>query len=99
MKIQTSIKPRLDGTVKVIGQDGQKYEFVADQHGELCCDVTHKKTVAHLVATGNFWPADESDFDSAIQLTKTETDATPEGSRPCLDHVEPTTQTKKSKKA
>lgn len=70
MKLQTSIKPRRDGTVTVIGQDRQAYVFVADDDGLLTGDVADDATVASLLATGNFWPADESDAEQALALVK-----------------------------
>lgn len=70
MKLQTSIKPRRDGTVTVLGQDRQAYVFVADDDGLLTGDVADQATVAHLLATGNFWPADEADQEQALALVK-----------------------------
>lgn len=70
MKLQTSIKPRRDGTVTVLGKDRQTYVFVAGPDGELTADVADEATVAHLLATGNFWPADEADQEQALELVK-----------------------------
>ncbi len=70
MKLQTSIKPRRDGTVTVLGQDRQTYVFAADDEGLLSADVADEATVAVLLATGNFWPADESDAELALALVK-----------------------------
>lgn len=70
MKLQTSIKPRRDGTVTVLGQDRQTYVFVADDEGLLSADVADEATVAALLATGNFWPADEADQEQALELVK-----------------------------
>ena len=70
MKLQTSIPPRRDGTVKVTGQDRQTYVFAAGPDGELTADVADEATVAHLLATGNFWPADEADQEQALELVK-----------------------------
>lgn len=69
MKLQTSIKPRRDGTVKVTGQDRQTYVFVADESsGDLSCDVGDTATVASLLAGGEFWPANMEDHDAALAL-------------------------------
>lgn len=68
MKLQTSISPRKDGKVNVAGQDGKTYQFAAGEDGELVCDVTDEATVAALLATDNFWPADEADHDEAERL-------------------------------
>lgn len=70
MKIQTSIKPRRDGTVSVAGDDGQNYKFVADADGALVCDITHEPTVARLLSIGDFEPVDAADFERAIALTQ-----------------------------
>jgi len=70
VKLQTSIKPRRDGTVTVLGQDRQTYVFAAGPDGELTADVADESTVAHLLATGNFWPADEADQEQALELVK-----------------------------
>lgn len=70
MKLQTSIRPRRDGTVTVLGQDRQTYVFAAGPDGELTAEVADQATVAHLLATGNFWPADEADQEQALLLVK-----------------------------
>jgi len=70
VKLQTSIKPRRDGTVSVLGQDRQTYVFVADDEGLLTGDVGDEPTIAALLATGNFWPADEADQERALELVK-----------------------------
>lgn len=74
MKLQTSIQPRRDGTVKVTGQDSQTYVFVTGSDGELTCDVADEPTVAHLLATENFWPADPADFAAAEKLVIDQSD-------------------------
>lgn len=70
MKLQTNIPPRRDGTVTVLGQDRQTYVFAADDDGLLTGDVADEATIAALLATGNFWPADESDAEQALTLVK-----------------------------
>ena len=79
MKLQTSIAPRRDGTVRVSGLDRQTYVFAPGPDGELTCDVTDEATVAWLLATKNFWPADEQDFEAALELAKK---AEPDGGEP-----------------
>lgn len=71
MKLQTSIKPRLDGTVIVEGTDGQVYSFVQDESGDLTCDVPHVETVSGLLAGGLFYPADPADYEAAVALAAT----------------------------
>lgn len=68
MKLQTSIQPRRDGTVKVTGHDRQTYVFERDADGDFSCDVTDEATVVALLAGGLFWPANEADFDAALAL-------------------------------
>jgi len=68
MKLTTNIRPRLDGTVKARGADGVIYEFKPDASGELVGDVTDHATIAMLVATENFIPVDEADFEQAFAL-------------------------------
>ncbi len=68
MKLHTSIAPRRDGTVKVTGHDRQTYVFEADADGELSCDVTDEATLAQLLATDAFYPADPDDAERAASL-------------------------------
>lgn len=68
MKLQTSIPLRRDGTVKVTGLNDEIYLFKRDDEGEVSGDVDHGPTVAHLLAGGLFWPADEEDHSSALSL-------------------------------
>ena len=70
MKLQTSIKPRRDGTVLVTGQDGVKYTFVAGAAGDLECAIEHEATLKHLLASQNFYPASEDDFSLALQMSQ-----------------------------
>lgn len=70
MKIQTSIQPRRDGSVSVVGEDGQNYKFVADADGVLVCDIEHEPTVARMLSLGDFEPVDAADFERAIELTQ-----------------------------
>lgn len=64
MKLETTIKPRRDGVVKV-ELDKSTYIF-AEVDGRLVADVANDAHVGHLLATGNFIPADESDFDAGL---------------------------------
>ena len=68
MKLETTIKPRKDGSVNV-EIEGQKYAFVADESGALVCEVEDEKHVVFLLANSNFMPADEADFEAAELLT------------------------------
>ena len=70
MKLQTNIPPRRDGTVTVLGQDRQTYVFAAYDEGLLSADVADEATVAALLATGHFWPADADDAEQALALVK-----------------------------
>jgi hypothetical protein len=70
MKLLTTIKPRRDGTVSVVGEDGQKYVFQPDAEmgGALTCEVTDQSTVARLLVLGDFEPADPDDVDDALSI-------------------------------
>lgn len=70
MKLQTSIKPRRDGTVKLAGLNGKTYEFKPDEQGDMVCDVDDDATVVHVLqAQGDyFWPADEEGMTKAEAL-------------------------------
>ena len=70
MKLQTTIKPRRNGTVNVMGLDGKTYTFAADDAGELVCDIDHDPTVAHLLKLRDFEPADLGDFTAAEAMLK-----------------------------
>ena len=68
MKLQTSIIPRRDGTVRVLGDDGETYVFTADEGGVLTAEIPHEPTVARLLLLGTFMPFDEADFEHAGEL-------------------------------
>jgi hypothetical protein len=44
--------------------------FAADDEGLLSADVADEATVAALLATGHFWPADADDAEQALALVK-----------------------------
>lgn len=71
MLLQTSIKPRREGVVIAIGLDRARLVFSPNAAGELESEVTHAATIAHLIGTQNFYPADEADFDAALKLSST----------------------------
>lgn len=70
MKLQTSITPRRDGTVKLTGLDGAEYVFSADDSGDMVCVVEDSATIKHVLqAQGDyFWPADEDSMTEAEHL-------------------------------
>jgi hypothetical protein len=68
MKLQTSIPARRDGTLTVQGLDKKAYPFTLDAEGVLTGDVEDEATVAHLLATDNFYPVNPEDYDAALQL-------------------------------
>ncbi len=70
MKLQTSIKPRLDGTVTFKGADGTVYVFKADETGGLVGEVVDEAAVMHLLSTGLFEPADEEGFSAALAIAR-----------------------------
>ena len=66
MKLGTSIKPRRDGTLSVDALGGGvKYDFAPGPDGDMVGDVKDERTVAHLLNTGNFYPANEKDIPKA----------------------------------
>lgn len=68
MKLQTSIQPRRDGTLNVQGLDGKTYSFAKDADGVLTGEVSDEATVAHLLSSTDFYPANPEDFDAAQAL-------------------------------
>lgn len=70
MKLHTNIAPRKSGILLVTGVDKFVYTFSADETDVLASDVESPDVVAQLVATRNFWPADEADFDAAMRLAR-----------------------------
>lgn len=73
MELQTSIRPRRDGTVNVVGEDGVTYTFKTGADGVLSCDVADDATVARLLTLGDFYPANEQDFQAAVALAQSAT--------------------------
>jgi len=74
MLLQTSIKPRRDGTVAVTGVDGARLVFAPNAAGELECEVAHEPTIAQLFSTQNFYPASEEDYQLALALSSAATE-------------------------
>ena len=70
MKLTTSIQPRRDGTVTATAPGGDKFVFKAGPSGDLECDVADEAAIAALLQTGNFYPADEADFEQALSVIK-----------------------------
>lgn len=72
MKIETSIKPRKDGCVRLTVPSGAVLEFVPDEDGRLVADVTDEGDLAFALALGDFSPLDEADFVQAESLVREE---------------------------
>lgn len=70
MKLQTSIKPRLDGVVLVTGNTGCEYVFRPDEAGDMVAEVTENDDVVQLLALGDFFPADCADNPKALEILK-----------------------------
>ena len=68
MKLTTSIPPRKDGTVRVTVLGNDAYVFQAGASGELECEVLNKSAIVALLQTGNFYPANEADFEAAMDV-------------------------------
>jgi hypothetical protein len=64
MKLLTTIAPRKDGTVTATGAAGEPIVFRLSDLG-LVGEVEKPETIGLLLATGNFEPLEESDFDAA----------------------------------
>jgi hypothetical protein len=73
MKLQAAIKPRRDGVINVVGADGKPYVFLADDAGELVCDIAHEDTLRMLTRTGNFFAADDLDEQAVMDLAGAKT--------------------------
>ena len=72
MKIETSIKPRRNGTVNVVTPGGQVIVFSAQDDGRLTADVADSADVQFLLGMSDFLPADEDDFAMASALIRGE---------------------------
>lgn len=68
MKLTTSIQPRKDGTLRVTVLENDAYVFRASESGELECEVLDKRAIVALLQTGNFYPANEADFEAAMDV-------------------------------
>lgn len=75
MKIETSIQPRKDNTVRVSTPTGTKIVFTADESGRLVADVEPQADLAFLLSLGDFFPADEADHVQAEGVLRTQTGA------------------------
>lgn len=71
MKLQTDIQPRRNGELTVTTASKATITFVKDEAGILTADVEDPADQQFLLRSGNFYPADESDFKSAEQLLAT----------------------------
>jgi len=68
MLIETIIIPRKDGTV-TDDFHGRKNVFVPGEEGRLVCDINDAPTIARLLATGNFFPAEsQEDIEDAASV-------------------------------
>ena len=65
MKLETSIKPRRDGVVRVEIAGLEPIVFENDGAGNLVAEVPDS-AVPQLLATHNFYPADEADYHRAM---------------------------------
>lgn len=68
MKLHTTIPPRRDGKVLIRDAKGGVIEFSNDGAGNLSGDVTDEKLLAQLLASEDFFPADEADYDAAMAI-------------------------------
>lgn len=61
MQLTTDIKPRRDGKLTAMADDGTAYEFKDDGAGRLVADIANEDHVSFLLDSGNFYPADEAE--------------------------------------
>jgi hypothetical protein len=73
MLLITSLQPRRDGTVVAVANNGKaRFTFKArPEDGQLVCEVDDDETVAALLKTENFYPANDADFETALALAGT----------------------------
>lgn len=69
MKLNTSIQPRRSGTV-LARAAGVVIKFAPGEDGELSADVADPVAVTELLNSGNFYPANEADYDAALALAR-----------------------------
>ena len=114
MKLLTSIPPRRDGTV-VACHGEKKFEFKADENGDMVGEVDDPEALGLLLATGNFIPFDENDMAAAVALVQNDgepddedpddegdegdDDEVPAGSLPIEAGTPPATRPGKGRKA
>lgn len=72
MQLKTEIRPRADGTVRVIGVSGKAYVFEPDADGDLSAAVDDEADAALMLATGNFFPGSDEDASLALTLMQAE---------------------------
>lgn len=68
MKLQTTIKPRRDGTVIARNAKGEKFLFAPNEFGDLVADVTDEALVRDLLRNEDFLPYDTEDLAAAAAL-------------------------------
>ena len=74
MKLLTTIEPRKTGKV-IVREGGQEYEFEAEHEGgDLVGTIGDKALVARLLASGDFYPANEGDYVAAGAIMDDELD-------------------------
>ena len=71
MKIGTSIKPRRDGVVNLVGKSGLPYAFVNDGTGMLCAEISDEDDLRAVLTNGDFFPADDADLPEAEAIVRT----------------------------
>lgn len=66
MKLETSVIPRRDGTVRAT-VDGELYVFTGDP---LTCEVKNKAHIAYLLSRGDYFPHDPSATSAALAIVE-----------------------------
>lgn len=85
MKLQTTIKPRRDGTVIATSPKGVRFVFQPNESRDLVCDVTDEAFVQYLLRNEDFLPYDAEDLAAAAALV-----GSPIGGGTDLDEIDHT---------
>jgi hypothetical protein len=68
MKLKTEIPPRKNGTLVLTGPNGVEYTCVLDEDGDLAVEVGDEEFAHQLIASGNFHPANQEDYDAVLAI-------------------------------
>lgn len=69
MKIETSIMPRRDGTVRVSLPSGDVALF-KDEGGLMVCDLQDEQAIAYVLGLDGFYPQEDEEDDKQTMLAE-----------------------------